>query len=94
MYLLTNMAAKYILFFILFSGLVVSIAPQNNNHEANSNANVSRPDSSANSVSWEDYREVLENERKLLDEQSERYYLRIDLNSQTSHDRVRVTRVK
>lgn len=39
------------------------------------NSNVSSP---ATTISLKDYREVLDNERKLLDDQSEKYYTRID----------------
>jgi hypothetical protein len=36
------------------------------------------PSPTPNSISLQDYRGILENERKLLDEQSEKYYARID----------------
>jgi hypothetical protein len=36
------------------------------------------PSPTPNSISLQDYRAILENERKLLDEQSEKYYVRID----------------
>src|SRR6266540_3045970 len=64
-----------ILLAVLFAGALQSQTSKQDRQGSPTGSNSSNP---ASSVSVHEYREILQNERKLLDDQSEKYYVRID----------------